>query len=171
MNPCQCKISVLIHAKIPPDSQNTSAVWRDISLGHNHFYESGSADKMNCPGICADALYLFRKEIKSYAEDWGGGDEMKQCSLGGTARQRIFTVLVISLHASQSHETNLENHRSKADELIGDDRRAVRCHRFSFMLSPQLRRIPRRPRGRPRSQSLSDRGSPSSCAARRCVYT
>ena len=57
---------------------------------------------------------------------FGGGDEMKQYSLGGTARQRIFTVLVISLHASQSHETDLENHRSKADELIGDDRRAVR---------------------------------------------
>ena len=53
---------------------------------------------MDCPGICADALYLFRKQIKSYAEDWEG-DEMKQCSLGGTALQRIFTVLVISLHA------------------------------------------------------------------------
>ena len=36
-----------------------------------HFYESGSADEMDRPGICADALYLFRKQIKSYAEDWG----------------------------------------------------------------------------------------------------
>ena len=41
-------------------------------------------------------------------------------------RQRIFSVLVVPLHAPQSHETDLENHRSKADELIGDDRRAVR---------------------------------------------
>ena len=72
MNPCQGKISVLIHAKIPPDSQNTSAVWRDTSLGQNHFYEFGSADEMNCPGIYVDALYSSetdRRCSQSYAED------------------------------------------------------------------------------------------------------